>query len=776
MTNTKKNYLSLERPDLLKEWDFEKNASICTPDEITIGSNKKVWWICSKGHSWLAEVNNRANGTKCPYCSGRSREKGTNDLAATNPELLAEWDYKRNNAICFPDSISARSHKKVYWKCQNGHSWQTEIRARTKGARCPFCSNQRVLAGYNDFATKYPKLLSEWDFKRNAINPSELASGSNKKVWWICSDCGNSWQASVVNRTSGSGCPTCARIKSSIRLQTASYQKSISFLYPELLKEWDYEKNRSLNPEILYPGSTKKAWWICPKCKQHYYSSINNRVKGAACPICTGKTIIKGINDLETWCKKNKKQYILEEWDCEKNGISPQEIAPFANKKIWFVCKHGHSYKSSLANRTSNQTGCPICNRMGTSFQEQACFYYLEKMFPDVINSYHDDRLGKLELDIYLPELKTAIEYDGTAWHKDKGKDELKNKLCLDNDIRLIRLRENGLPILYNCECISISSQSSRALNEAIETLLSMLGKEAENFEIDVDRDTSKILERYDYKTKENSIARLYPVLLKEWDYDKNGQLNPEYVNFGSSRKYWWKCAECGNRYLMSANNRTHQCQGCPICAKTKRVKSTSAYQLGQRGSIAENKPEILKEWDYEKNALTPDNYLVNSKKKVWWKCPTCSGSWQAAIQSRTKENGTGCPYCSGRKPLRGYNDLATEFPSLLEEWNIEKNPGLEPTDFTAGSKQKILWTCKTCGNEWEATIKARTSGEKCPKCARKEVAQKNARRVTCIETGKIFDYVKEAANWAGIKSSTLVGCLKGAQKSAGGYHWKYTD
>ena len=76
-----KRLLSVERPDLLAEWDYEKNALVCSPDEIATCSNKKVWWRCSFGHSWQATVNNRINGTGCPYCSGRSREKGINDVS-----------------------------------------------------------------------------------------------------------------------------------------------------------------------------------------------------------------------------------------------------------------------------------------------------------------------------------------------------------------------------------------------------------------------------------------------------------------------------------------------------------------------------------------------------------------------------------------------------------------------------------------------------------------------------------------------------------------------
>ena len=62
------NSLYYQRPDLLKDWNYEKNLSL-TPKDVSIGSGKKVWWKCSKcGNEWEAKIFNRSNGTGCPYC------------------------------------------------------------------------------------------------------------------------------------------------------------------------------------------------------------------------------------------------------------------------------------------------------------------------------------------------------------------------------------------------------------------------------------------------------------------------------------------------------------------------------------------------------------------------------------------------------------------------------------------------------------------------------------------------------------------------------------
>ena len=160
-----KTDLASQRPDLLEEWDYEKNSK--QPNQYLVRSNKKVSWICKYGHKWDAPINNRVSGnTGCPVCSGRTVIKGMSDFQSQMSELMKEWDFEKNTEICMPDSISPGSHLRVWWKCKKGHSWRTEIRERVKGSSCPYCSGKKVLPGFNDLKTKNPNLIKEWDFKK----------------------------------------------------------------------------------------------------------------------------------------------------------------------------------------------------------------------------------------------------------------------------------------------------------------------------------------------------------------------------------------------------------------------------------------------------------------------------------------------------------------------------------------------------------------------------------------------------------------------------------
>ena len=80
------NSLAEVHPELVSEWS-EKNLTL-TPDDITVGSNKKVWWRGASDHEWQASVKARSNGEKCPICSGARVIAGINDLATLEPLLV----------------------------------------------------------------------------------------------------------------------------------------------------------------------------------------------------------------------------------------------------------------------------------------------------------------------------------------------------------------------------------------------------------------------------------------------------------------------------------------------------------------------------------------------------------------------------------------------------------------------------------------------------------------------------------------------------------------
>ena len=61
------NDLQTVNPALAKEWNYEKNNGL-TPADVLPNSRKKVWWVCSKGHEWQANIYQRNTTSGCPVC------------------------------------------------------------------------------------------------------------------------------------------------------------------------------------------------------------------------------------------------------------------------------------------------------------------------------------------------------------------------------------------------------------------------------------------------------------------------------------------------------------------------------------------------------------------------------------------------------------------------------------------------------------------------------------------------------------------------------------
>jgi len=251
-----------------------------------------------------------------------------------------------------PTDVTANSHYKVWWKCPKGHEWEATVASRSSGNRCPICAGQKVLEGYNDLQTLNPTLAKEWHPTKNgALLPTMVRTGSGQKVWWICSK-GHEWEADISSRNKGNGCPVCASkkvLEGDNDLQTSN---------STLASEWNYEKNNGLTPADVTANSHKKVWWKCSKGHE-WEAIIKTRNNGNGCPVCANKKVLKGYNDLQTINPK-----LASEWNYEKNiGLSPTELTPKSDKKVWWKCEKGHEWEASVKSR-SYGTGCPECAKM----------------------------------------------------------------------------------------------------------------------------------------------------------------------------------------------------------------------------------------------------------------------------------------------------------------------------------------------------------------------------------------------------------------------------
>ncbi len=558
------------------------------------------------------------------------------------------------------------------------------------------------------------ELIKEYDFDKNqSVFLNDITTGSSKKIWWKCLECGNEWEASPKSRTrGGTGCPKCGLKKIGINHNKSILNKRGS-LYdnrPDLVDEWDIEKNLPLTPKDVTIGSGKTVWWKCKKGHE-WQARVCNRTGGSGCIYCTGQKAIKGENDIETTHPE-----ILDSWDYEKNAdINPSDFMAGSNRKVWWKCPLGHTWKASVSKRT-NGTGCPHCYfEYGTSFPEQAILYYLSK----VTTVESRKKIEGQEIDIFLPDYKVGFEYDGSYYHeneKSRLKEKKKNEIIKNNNIKLYHIKESNKNLIdkENNVIYCIIDRDYIYLEHVIKCIQGLLNITIDG--VNIQKDQINIYNQYVKIIKDNNFTIYYPELLDEWDYERNDGLLPESLSVGSNKKVWWKCKKCGSSFTTSIGRKIEYIN-CPYC---------SAKKVNETNSLEKRFPNLMKYWDKEKNVgILPSELYYSSRKNVWWICENCGLSYRMPVCSRIKAKTNYCFDCKHKhigdmnriNSTNNKNNLLIKRSDLVKEWDYEKNFPLTPDVLTIGSGKKVWWKCSCCGNEWQAAVYNRTNGNGCPKC-----------------------------------------------------------
>lgn len=674
---------------ILQQWHPTKNGNK-TPADVPYGSGKKAWWMCEHSHEWEAVIRKRTNYHQgCPVCANKTVVTGFNDLATTHPQLVQYWHATRNGDLR-PEHVYAFSAKKIWFKCELGHEWETALKDFVGAEqKCPYCAGRLAWAGYNDLCTTHPEVASRWDYKRNTSLPTQIRMSSRQTVHWICEH-GHRWKKAVVTQVEHNICPVCAN-----RRLEAGFN-DIATMRPDLAAEWHPTKNDFIRPQDILINSKKKFWWLCQHGHE-WESSVDTRLR-CGCPVCSNHKLVVGVNDLAS-----QRPDIAHDWDYDKNDCTPQEVTVGADKKVYWRCKRGHERFASVALRIKSD-GCPICRRTNhISLQEYIIHYFL-KPYGQVIHNYQE--LG-YELDIYIPEKKIAIEYDGSYFHANSTKKDLaKNKKCVHDGVVLYRLRESPLPFLNDTSIEIAVKPTHAALESAIQELIYRIYQKQSN--INIADHLGEIYSMRDYLERANSLQETHPNIAAQWHPTKNGALTPLDITKGCNCKVWWQC-EHGHEWLAQINAR--QRTGCPYCSNKKVL---SGYN-----DLATTCPEIAAEWHPIKNGdWTPQNVTAGSNKKAWW-LGKCEHEWCSSIGGRTGPYKIGCPVCQNLLLVPGLNDLASQHPELAIEWHPTKNRSLTPEQVVPGSPKRVWWQCKTCGHEWQTAVRKRAGQDKtgCPKC-----------------------------------------------------------
>ena len=317
-------------------------------------------------------------------------------------ELLSQWNTVRNGRLT-PHDLSSGSSGKVWWTCKEGHEWQAAVWTRTsQGSGCPVCTGHLTVPGTNDLQTLNPALAAQWHPEKNGdLRPCGVAPGTRRKVWWRC-EAGHEWQASVKSRQAGCGCPVCAG------KVLIPGENDLATIHPALAAEWNRERNGSLTPRDVMAGSRRKVWWRCGYGHEWQAFVSSRSSSNSGCPVCAGKLVVAGENDLATLCPMAARQ-----WHPSRNGrLKASEVSAFSNRKVWWRCEEGHEWCAEVKERTARQKGCPYC----TGRRVLKGYNDLETLHPDIAAQWYQPFNGTL-----TPQDVTAGSTKKVWWQCSEG-------------------------------------------------------------------------------------------------------------------------------------------------------------------------------------------------------------------------------------------------------------------------------------------------------------------------------------------------------------------
>lgn len=512
-----------------------------------------------------------------------------------------------------------------------------------------------LVAGVNDVATVRPDLVDEALFDAALVH-----SGSHSKVRWRCKS-GHEYEAVVKSRVAGSGCPYCAN-----KAVLAGFN-DLATLRPDLAAEATFDAT------TVTAGSNKKLGWRC-RLGHEWVTTVAERSSGSGCPYCSGNRTLAGFNDLAT-----KRPDLASEAVFDATTVTSG-----SKKKLPWRCSDGHTWRASPQQRNSG-SGCPVCAKRG-----------LHSGVTDLATN-HPELVAQALFDATTV---TAGSHKKMPWRCEKGHQweaEVASRaagrgcpFCSGNRVLP---GFNDLQSKYPdiaAEALFDASQ----VNAYAKKKLPWRCKRGHEWEAQVTSRTSggkgcpycssRLL-----SIGESDLASRFPDIASEALFD------PTSVSAFSSARKRWRCS-LGHEWEAQVSSRTNG-SGCPFCSGNRVLPGFN--------DLATTHPELSKQALFDPTSVTK-----GSHKQLPWRCDL-GHEWQAVVSNRAG-NDAGCVYCTGRKALPGFNDLASQYPPLAKEALFDA------TQVTTGSRKKGLWRCSE-GHEWTAPVSERVSGHGCPSCAK---------------------------------------------------------
>ncbi len=596
-------------------------------------------------------------------------------LSKTHPELAKEaygWE---------PSEILPMSHSKLKWKCKKEHIYESRVADRTRNeSGCPFCANQKVLIGYNDISFTHPEFALEAD----GWDPKEYVSGSLKKLTWKC-PLGHIYQMSPHQRcVLKQGCHYCSKQK---LLKTFNDLLTTHPFLAEQADGWD--------PSEVISGGGKKYKWICEQ-GHRFEALINQRKNGAGCQICSNRKVLAGFNDIST----TEPEIALEafEWDSKT-------LSRGSNKLVKWKCANGHVWTASPKSRFNDGASCPACRAdqrlAGTrKYAISSGINDFATLHPNVSElAYGWDPKVVSVTDRKIRDWKCKVGHISQSKISSKIKS---NGGCVYCSGKLVISGETDLQTTDPEVALEADGWDPSTVSRGANQKLNWKCHKGHKWMAYVHSRAIRGAECPFCSGRnaipgETDLLTQYPDIAQEadgWD--------PKIMHVGSTSRVSWKCSK-GHTWKTATSHRTRHKTGCPVCGNDIALKGFN--------DIGTTHPEVAKEaygWD-------TSTVVAGSHKKRQWKCDK-DHIYESLVYQKTMYNG-GCPYCSGQKTLKGFNDIKTLHPEISAEAD-----GWDTSKYVESSHRIFGWKCQF-GHKWNARIFSRTVNKLgCPVCAGKQI------------------------------------------------------
>ena len=575
------NDLLTKKPQLASEWDYDKNGDLM-PNQVSYGSKKIVWWICSTcGYSWPAQINSRSQGNGCRNCRYKKAVKNTikrklnggkNTLAALNPPFLSEWDYSKNGDLT-PFDVTPKSSKKVWWICRKCHSsFFSKIEGRTaEGKGCPVCAGIEVKTGINDLETKAPLIAEEWDYSKNgSLQPNQVTEKSSKVVSWKCKVCGHQWDAPVSSRTRGTGCPKCSRMfHTSLPEQIIYWYLSLYFkdVINEYHPDWLKKSEEidifipSLQLGIEYDGE-----------KWHKNKVIRDTEKGKTI-IDNGVQLIRIREPNLEMIDDGSIVITIPQLDNNYSYIEGllYELSKEINRRYntnWIPCvnleQDINAIRASLLRNQKQKSLAYCCPEIAKEWDYEKN----QRLEPTQVTSGNDTKVfWKCSKCGYVWKASIGSRANGSGCPACAG-------LILQkgiNDFQTMRPDKVGEWDELSNNGLKPEDVAYRSTRKVWWRCSKCGGKYPQRIADKSDGHGCPICTGKMIVKGINDLSTNNSKLAEEWDYEKNVGITPDMIAPQSNQKVWWICSKCGHSWPATVYSRNGNGRGCPKCGKQKR-------------------------------------------------------------------------------------------------------------------------------------------------------------------------------------------------------------